>query len=628
MSRKTKIWIAVALIAAIVVGFGIGRVVGGNAKAAQPVAVEATPAPAAEETAVPAPAAEPEKGNDAVILYTNDTHSFINNYVKDADGNEKRGLSFASVRALGDELTANGETVFLADAGDFSQGSAFSAMCEGRVMVELMDAVDYDAVVPGNHEFDYGMMRAIQNFAKLGGRAISCDFYEVDSGLLILPAYKVVERNGVKIGFVGICTPETLMSSTPAYFRDAEDNLLYSFYGHENVEDFARSVQSAIDSCVSEGADYVIGLGHLGDQVGSAPFRSADLIPQVSGLDALIDGHSHSVVPMTTVKDLDGKDVVVSQTGQYFGAIGIMTLKDGEATTELISGYDGRDPAIDGMEQAWIDTVNDELGEKIAESDFDFLIMNANNSEERVSRRMEVNVGDLVTDAIYHHFNLVEQLDCDLAFINSGALRSDVPAGDITYSTCKTLMPFGNVLCLSELSGQTLLDALEWASRSLGEKNDNGGMAEASALLQCAGMRYTIDTTRPCTSVGTDDGEWVSGPADGVYRVSNVEIYNRETGRYEPLDLNRTYRAGSLNYLLVSGGDKLNMFVTDAKLVKDYVGEDYMILAEYCKSFGTKDGGEYPCISSATSPLAQYKGMLINYEDPLGAGRITFIGEH
>ncbi len=560
--------------------------------------------------------------NDIVILYTNDTHTYINNESKDEEGNVIKGLSFASVKYLKDEIENEGKDVLLVDAGDHVQGTALGGMDEGESVVKIMNETGYDVAVPGNHEFDYGMFRffALSDMADYS--YISCNFYMTENNETVFSPYQVFDVGGVKVAIVGISTPDSITSSTPASFMDETgENFIYNFYSGSDGSEMYEAFQKAVDAAREE-ADYVIGLGHLGDDLSSNPYRSTDLISHISGIDAFIDGHSHSELPCEIIKDSEGNDVILSQTGCYFNSVGKLTIgTDGSIKTELVKEIDGRDEKVDELTSTWVDEVNETLGEKIAVLDTPLYIMNANNPDERLIRRQETNLGDFVADAAYYYFNEVANEPVDVAFNNGGGIRSNLEEGDLTYLSAKTVAPFGNVMCVIEATGSQILDALELGAAVVGQTDESGNQAEFGGFMQTAGLQYTIDTTKECTISVSEEGVWKSGPS-GEYRVGNVEIYNKETGEYEPLDLNKTYRVGGINYTLRNQGDGMSMF-KDCKCVVDYVQEDYLVLAEYMKAFAKEDG--VPKINTENSPLSSYEGYLLDYDNPLGAGRIKII---
>ena len=348
-----------------------------------------------------------------------------------------------------------------------------------------------------------------------------------------------------------------------------------------------------------------------------APWTSEEVIAHTHGFTAFIDGHSHTVMANKQVTDASGKAVTLTQTGSYFKNIGKMTVgADGTITTELINTYEGLDAAVAATASNWISAVDDMLGEEIAVGDQKFYINDPATGKRRI-RSGETNLGDFVADGIYTYFNEIEELHCDVAIMNGGGIRTDVEAGPWSFKTCKTVSPFGNVACLMSVTGQQIQDALEFGARFAGaEGKENGG------FLQVAGARYTIHPMIPNTVQTDDKNVWTGSAA--TPRVSNVEIYDKTTGTYKPLDPNATYALAGMNYTLRNLGDGFAMF-DGATLIKDYVSEDYLVMSSYAAMFGGVDANGLPHLASANSPLADYPGYLLNYEDPYGAGRIQMI---
>ena len=566
---------------------------------------------------VGAPAAFAEETNcffgdkaDVTILYTNDVHTYIDN--------KSPKPTYAAIAALKKSIEDTGRDVLLVDAGDHIQGTAYGSMDEGATIIELMNEAGYDLATPGNHEFDYGMARAKAVLREADFPYVSCNWVDLRTGFNVLPSVKFFFVGGRKIAFVGVTTPETFTKSTPAYFmNDAQTKYIYDILGGEDGQKLYDAVQKAIDKAEFWGADTIIGLGHLGVDPSSSPWTSEEVIAHTHGFTAFIDGHSHTVMANKQVTDASGKAVTLTQTGSYFKNIGKMTVgADGTITTELIDTYEGLDAAVAATASNWISAVDDMLGEEIAVGDTKFYINDPATGKRRI-RSGETNLGDFVADGIYTYFNEIEELHCDIAIMNGGGIRTDVEAGPWSFKTCKTVSPFGNVACLMSVTGQQIQDALEFGARFAGaEGKENGG------FLQVAGARYTIHTGTPNTVQTNDKNVWTGSAA--TPRVSNVEIYDKTTGTYKPLDPNATYALAGMNYTLRNLGDGFAMF-DGATLIKDYVSEDYLVMSSYAAMFGGVDANGLPHLASANSPLADYPGYLINYEDPYGAGRIQMI---
>ena len=468
-------------------------------------------------------------------------------------------LTYAAIAALKKSYQDDGKNVLLVDAGDHVQGTAYGSMDEGATIIQLMNAAGYDAA-----------------------------------------------------------TPETITKSTPAYFMNKnQKRYVYDILGGEDGQKLYSAVQKSINKARMI-ADYVIGLGHLGVDPSSSPWTSKEVIEHTSGLDAFIDGHSHTVMECEWVKDLSGKAVALTQTGSYFANVGEMTIKaDGSIATQLVPTYDGLDSAVAGIQTEWVSAVDDMLGEKIAVAETNFYISDPATGKRRI-RLGETNLGDFVADGIYSYFNEVEQLHCDVAIMNGGGIRADVDAGDWSFKTCKQVSPFGNVACLMSVTGKQIQDALEFAARFVGpDGQENGG------FLHVAGATYEIHTDIPNTVQTDDKNVWI-GSATGTPRVQNVKIYDKTSGTYVPLDEGKTYALAGMNYTLRNLGDGFAMF-DGAELIKDYVAEDYLVMSTYAMSFGGVDGEGLPHLTTANSPLADYPGYLLNYEDAYGAGRISIL---
>ena len=568
---------------------------------------------AAASMAIGAPAASAcwlGDKSDVTILYTNDVHTYIDK--------QSPKLTYAAIADLKQSYQNAGKDVLLVDAGDHVQGTAYGSMDEGASIIKLMNAAGYDVATPGNHEFDYGMDRAKAIMKEADFPYLSCNWVDLRTGLRVLPSVKVFVRGGRRIAFVGVTTPETFTKSTPAYFMDkAQRKYIYDIQGGEDGKKLYDAVQKAIDKAKLL-ADVVIGLGHLGVDPSSSPWTSEEVIAHTSGFDAFIDGHSHTVMENKQVQDASGKAVTLTQTGSYFANVGEMTIAaDGTITTKLIPTHEGMDAGIAAMQTDWVSTVDDMLGEKIAVGDSDFYVSDPATGKRRI-RSAETNLGDFVADGIYAYFNEVEKLHCDLAIMNGGGIRADVPAGDWTFKTCKQVSPFGNVACLMSVTGKQIQDALEFAARFAGEGGkENGG------FLQVAGATYEIHTDIPNTVQTDDKNVWI-GSATGTPRVQNVKIYDRANGTYVPLDENKTYALAGMNYTLRNLGDGFAMF-DGAELIKDYVSEDYLVMSTYAMTFGGVDAEGLPHLSSANSVLAEYPGYLLDYENPYGAGRISIL---
>ena len=547
-----------------------------------------------------APAEETtETAGGVTVLYTNDIHTYIT-----------KDLTYSKVAAYKDSL----ENVLLVDAGDHIQGTAYGSMDKGATIAQLMNAAGYDLATLGNHEFDYGMDGCMAAIEAADFPYVSCNFYHEANGVAgenVLDSYKVFEVGGVKIAFIGITTPESFTKSTPSYFQDENGNYIYGIAGGTDGEALYTAVQNAIDAASAE-ADYVIALGHLGVDESSQPWTSREVIANTTGLDAFIDGHSHTTIPMEEVTDEGGNTVILTQTGSYLDAVGQMTIAaDGTITTQLLTAENlaevTPDAEVKAIEDAWVAELDEQLGQVIGYSQV--TLDNYDAEGNRLVRKQETNTGDFAADALYYLFDEMD-LDVDVAVMNGGGVRNEAVTGEISYQTCKAIHTFGNVACLQTVTGQQLLDALEWGAKDV----TADGSVENGGFLHVSGLRYTINTAIPSTVQQDDKGVWTGGPT-GAYRVTNVEVLNNETGAYEPLDLTAQYNLAGYNYTLRDLGDGFAMF-DGAVNVLDYVSEDYMVLANYVESFPVDEATGLPTIPADSQ-----------YAEVTGNGRITIVNE-
>ena len=575
--------------------------------------------------------------DDIVILYTNDVHTYI-------DGT----LSYDIIAGVKAELQKQYANVILVDAGDHAQGTAYGSMDKGETIIKLMNAAGYDVATLGNHEFDYGMAGTMNLIEWAEFPYVSCNFYHEEDNIRnedVLDCAILFDCGAQKVAIMGITTPESFTKSTPAYFQDENGNYIYGIAGGDDGAALYADVQEGIEACKNAGATVVIALGHLGIDLSSVPYTSEETIAAVCGLDAFIDGHSHSTVFGKEVADKDGHTVVLTQTGSYFDLIGMMIIdaETGAITTEMLTAnsvgenayelaaattwnedekkwntqpsaiYNGAawpvNEDVAAIKNAWMTEIDTMLGQVIGSANVN--LDNYDAEGNRLVRSQETVCGDFAADALYYLFDNMD-LDVDVAIMNGGGVRNKtMNTGELTYKSCKEIHTFGNVACLQIVTGQQILDALEWGAKVAGTGEQNGG------FLQVSGLTYKIDPEYPSTVQADEKGVWIAGPTAG-YRVHDVKVYNKETGAYEALDLAASYNLAGYNYTLRDLGDGFAMF-GGAINVLDYVMEDYMVLANYVQGF---EGG---VVDATNSPLlAKYAGMLLDYSTLNGSGRIVF----
>ena len=530
-------------------------------------------------------AAAVERSADIVILFTSDVHCGID-----------QGFGYAGLSEIYDHLVAQGNKVILVDDGDNIQGEPIGTMTKGEALVDLMNKVGYSVAIPGNHEFDYGMEQFLSLAKQAKFSYVSCNFNH--EGELVFDPYVIRELDGMKVAFVGVTTPKTLTSSTPRYFQDENGEFVYGFFQDETGEGVYNAVQSAVDDARAEGADYVVVLGHMGNEEECHPWTYSDVISNVSGIDVFLDGHSHDT-DQVVMKDKDGKEVIRAACGTKLSCIGWGRIDtEGKITTGLYTWNNNESaPALLGIANktsALVDKATSALEKKLKEvvaSSEVLLTINdpeevdANGKPIRMVRRAETNLGDLCADA----YRI--QSGADIAFVNGGGIRVSINAGKITLNDILKVHPFGNAMCVIEVTGQQILDALEWGARAV--PGENGG------FLQVSGLSYEIHSyiESPCKS---DENSMFAG-IEGERRVQNVLVDGK------PIDPEATYTLASHDYMLLNNGDGYTMF-DGAPLLQDRVKLDNQVLIDYI-----------------TETLEGVIGE--EYEDLTGEGRIVIVEE-
>ena len=546
-----------------------------------------------------------------VVLHTNDTHTHID------DGR----VAFSEIAAEKARLEAAGENVILVDAGDYVQGTAFGGFDSGRSAIDIMNAAGYNVATLGNHEFDYGIDAMFSNAARATFRTVSCNFIgrksADDPGRLVFPAYTVVTSGTTRVAFVGVTTPTTLVSAKPSTFLDPTHTYrAYDFIAGTRGAALYAAVQDAVNEAATH-ADYTIVLGHLGISSDCADYRSTDVIAHTTNFVALVDGHSHSEYTGSRVRNAAGKDVILTQSGSYLGLLGCLVLEDGQCVMAgTIYTRGEKDAKVARLEKGLSDAVARELGVKIAHAPV-ALYSYRPGTNERLARKQSCSAGDFAADAALWYANEKAGLACDFALMNGGNVRADIPEGDVTLKVLRTVQPFSGDIGIVEASGRQVLDALEFGAQAVGD-------GEFGGFLHVAGLKFTVDATVK-SSVGFDtSGSWTSGPSNGIYRVKDVQVFNRKKGAFAPLDPNAVYRIVGNAFTLVEGGDGFAMF-RSAKRIENGLATDYLVLAEYAKAF-RRDADGTPVITSANSPFAAFANYPLNYEKMEGSGRITIKG--
>lgn len=509
------------------------------------------------------------------ILYTSNIYCSIEA--------EDDTLGFADLAALKSWAQSTSQYVTLVDCGDAIQGEAIGTLSDGEYMVELMNEAGYDICTFGNHEFDYGIEQILEIAENLSdAEYISCNFMELASGNPAAAPYVIMDYDGISVAYVGISSPETITTSVPKSFMDEDGSYIYGFCQGEDGTELYAAVQSAVDAARAEGADYVIAMAHLGNSEDSEPYRSTDVIANTTGIDVMLDGHSLSAMQGDLIPDKEGKEVLLSSTGNRLANVGCLTidtkgtaeLYDDSVTTTLISNeaYKNMNTAIGEIQSEYEEQQNT----VVAHSDVELSTLSGNGN--RIVRSRETNIGDLCADA----YRIVS--GADIAVVNGGGIRAELSAGDITYGDIINVHPYGNRICVVECSGQEILDMLEMAYSAVKAEyeDENGSIGESGGFQQISGMTLVIDTGITSSVVLDENGMFVS--VSGERRVKDVKILNSETGEYEDIDPEKTYTLASHNYMLHDSGDGFSMF-TDNTYVMDEFMLDHQVLISYITDY-------------------------------------------
>ncbi|MCD7855902.1 MAG: bifunctional metallophosphatase/5'-nucleotidase [Clostridiales bacterium] len=447
-------------------------------------------------TAMMPEAAYANDNDDIVILFESDVHCEISGYTK-----------LASLKKEAEEKT---DYVSVVSCGDFIQGGPIGAVSDGEYIIEIMNAVGYDAAALGNHEFDYTIPRLAELTDMLSAKTLSCNFITTDNSELVYDPYTIISYGDTDVAYIGITTPESISKSTPVYFTDENGEYIYSFCGDNLYE----TVQNSIDAAKADGADYIVALSHLGTEYVTDEWTAQEVAAHTSGIDVMLDGHSHSVIEGETVPDMNGDDVLISSVGTKFEYIGCLTINsEGEFKTELIetASYEGEDEAVSKVVSN-IEAEYSAMGGRIA-GQSDVTLTTLDESGNRAVRNAETNIGDFCADA----FRI--ELNADIGIMNGGGIRGDIAAGDVTYNDILGMFPYGNLVCSVEVSGQTVLDMLEHSVKSSPD--------EAGGFLQVSGVKFNVNTSIDSPVIVDENDMFIE--IKGERRVSNVKILNSET---------------------------------------------------------------------------------------------------
>lgn len=477
-----------------------------------------------------------------VIIHTNDVHGAIEEYAK--------------IAALKADYEAAGAKVLLVDAGDYSQGTTYVSTTKGADAVTMMNAVGYNYITIGNHEFDYGYAQLRENLAAFKGTVLCADVLD-ETGKTIFDGSAMTEIGGVKIGFVGLETPESQTKANPALIKGLR------FLAAEEMH---KAAQAEVDKLRTAGADVVVILSHLGVDSSSTPNTSYELYVALKNVDFVIDGHSHTVMT-----EYGEEKLPIQSTGSSLANAGIIVIDNATKKIEKnelvdLKAYEKSDETVAAAAKVIVDRVNAEYNVKFAESKVDL-----NGDKQPGNRTEETNLGDLITDAMVWKIkqtsdSLTVPETNIVAITNGGGIRAWIRTGDITKKDVNTVLPFGNTLAVVYVTGDQLLEALEASTFCTPES--------LGGFPQVAGMKFSVNTAVEYDKEDqTYPGSTYYGPKS-IKRVTITEINGK------PFDKNAKYAVITNNFV-AAGGDTYYAFASaneqfDTGLVLDEVVMEYI----------------------------------------------------
>lgn len=525
-----------------------------------------------EQTVSGNPGAQAAEGTKLVILHTNDMHG----YMQASD----TCLGIGAVAQLKKDYQQQGYDVLLMDAGDYLQGSSFANFTQGESVVEVMNAAGYDVAALGNHEFDYGSDVLEKRISEMNFPAVSANITVDATGEPFIQQNAVFTlSDGTKVGVFGLDTPSTATTSAPkntAGLTFAQGEELYA------------AAQAQIDELKGQDCSIIVCVGHLGEEASNEGNNAENVVANTSGLTVMIDGHDH-LVENQTVKDKDGNDVLIAETGYYLKNIGVLTYENGQFTDSLVEvgTYTGSDPELEKMVAEETAEIEATMQEVVAVTDFELYGEAAPGNRDR-----ETTMGDFASDAINWQVTQASGSAPDAVVLNGGAIRASIKAGEIKLLDIHNVFPFNSQLCTIKVTGAQLLEALEAATQSSPDP--------MGAFPQVYGIKYTLDTTVPYEKGNLYPGTTYYAPAAPGSRITIHEVAGKE------FDPEATYTIATSDFV-ATGGDTYYCFAEAGATTMVYVGYlDYEALLNYMK---TELEGTIPEI----------------YEEV--QGRITVVGE-
>ena len=451
---------------------------------------------------------------ELTIMHTNDVHGH-HEPQRNGDGGAARQATVVN------QIRAEVDNHLLLDGGDRFTGTLFHVQYRGQDSVQIMNAIGYDAMALGNHEFDDGseVLAAFVKGLNFPALSANTDFSEDPLLAGLIEPSVILEVGGEQIGIIGLTTPETAILAKPS------EHLVFHY-------DLINVTQDQVDMLTAEGVDKIVLLTHIG--------YGADLeVAQgVSGVDVVVGGHTNTFLSNTysgalgeyptVVESASGEPVLVVQASTktvYLGRLdvefdgdGLVSDWDGDAI--LLSRYISPDPDISDLIAGLAEPIAELRAQPVGET-----AMALTGTSPRLCRIEECLLGNVISDAV------LEDTGVDIVFQNGGGIRADIDEGEVTLGEVLTVLPFGNLISTFELSGADVIAVLENSVSRIELDDNNNPLVDGASgrFMQVAGLRYTFDATQEVGSriVSVDvmqDGEYVALDAEAIYSVATNDF--------------------------------------------------------------------------------------------------------
>ena len=484
---------------------------------------------------------------DIIILHINDVHCGVNDTI-----------GYDGFYLYREELKRNYSNAITVDVGGHIEGGTMGSISDGSAIIEIMNEVGFDVTNLGNHEFDYGVEQLMKLKQNISSNYISSNFCYKKNKTAVLDTYKIIEKGGKKIAFIGVLTPLAFTKTYLSTIKDSDGEAMYDFLTGNNTQELYDRVQSHINEARNEkNADYVILLTHIGMDL--EDYTSNELLSKLENVDAILDAHTH-LIYNTTSKDKNDKLIPIAQTGTKLPTIGKLTIKpNGTILSEIIRETpepNNKTDAIQltrGKKTVWIskkmnDFINSiykkyesELNIKYGHTDYELVALPKNTTNAHLSycRYQECPLGNLIADAFKEVGN------ANIAIVNGGTIKSGFDVGNITRAEIIEASPYFDEIVVNQISGQDILDMLEHGAKKC--PNEEPGFP------QCSGIKFDLNSGINSSVLTDAIGNFIN--ITGPRRVSNVKV--EMNGKWEDLDLNKIYNVSINKFIADRGMDIL-----------------------------------------------------------------------